>query len=213
MKKLIVGAIAPVVLGAAPAGAHEVWVERDGNGPARVYLGEPADEVQDNAEHDLSTLKPLVFTTDRAKPAALTTRADHIEAAISGPGDVRIHDAGVFKPWTSNNIRQAQVFHGRAGRTETTAGLDFELVPVAAGSDSFTVLLHGKPLAGASVNIISPDKWQKSVKADAAGRVSVPDKGKGRYIVAAFTREDGERAFAGETIARLHHVTTITYVR
>ena len=27
------------------AAAHEVWVERDGSGPARVYLGEPAEPV------------------------------------------------------------------------------------------------------------------------------------------------------------------------
>lgn len=25
----------------AAAAAHEVWVERDGAGPARIYLGEP----------------------------------------------------------------------------------------------------------------------------------------------------------------------------
>ena len=28
---------------ALPATAHEVWVERDAAGPARIYLGEPAD--------------------------------------------------------------------------------------------------------------------------------------------------------------------------
>jgi hypothetical protein len=28
---------------ALPAAAHEVWIERDAAGPARVYLGEPAD--------------------------------------------------------------------------------------------------------------------------------------------------------------------------
>src|SRR3546814_7377782 len=30
---------------ASPATAHEVWVERDAAGPARIYLGEPADPV------------------------------------------------------------------------------------------------------------------------------------------------------------------------
>ena len=44
MKKTFAALMAFSIL-ASPAMAHEVWVERDAAGPARIYLGEPADPV------------------------------------------------------------------------------------------------------------------------------------------------------------------------
>ena len=39
-----------------------------------------------------------MFQTDRTKPATLARRTDHIEAAVAGPGDVRLADDNVFAP-------------------------------------------------------------------------------------------------------------------
>jgi hypothetical protein len=39
------------------------------------------------------------------------------------------------------------VFYAKAGRRDARAVLDLELVPVAANSPTFTLLLHGQPLA------------------------------------------------------------------
>ena len=40
----------------AMAQAHEVWVERDGAGPARIYLGEPGDPLPEGGDPDLESL-------------------------------------------------------------------------------------------------------------------------------------------------------------
>ena len=45
MRRLLTMMFAALIL-AAPAAAHEIWVERDGNGPARIYLGEPAQPFE-----------------------------------------------------------------------------------------------------------------------------------------------------------------------
>lgn len=211
MKQFLLSTAALLGL-AAPTTAHEVWIEHDGTGPARVYLGEPHEDTIDLGEHGIAHFKPIVFTTDRAKSATLTHHADHVEAAVSGKGDIRAFDDTAFKPWTSDDIKQGAAFYARAGRTEPASKLDFELVPTAPNADSFTVMFRGKPLANADVTMVTPDKWQKAVKADANGLVTVPDKGKGRYIVAANRQEDAPAKIGGEAVARVHHVTTITYV-
>ena len=196
----------------AQAAAHEVWLERDGAGPARLYLKEIADDVQEADEtHRLKGAE--VFVADRAKLATLTRKDDFFEAAVTGKGDARLYDENVFAPWTEDNIRQAQIHYARAGRTETQAKLDFELVPVAAGSDTFVAMFRGKPVANTIVTVFSPARWQKPVRADAQGRFTVPDQGKGRYIVLASAPEDAERLIAGETVARVHHLTTISFTR
>lgn len=48
--------------------AHEVWIERDGNGPARIYLGEPAEAVPEGGDPEFPKLKtPTLFSDSRAR--------------------------------------------------------------------------------------------------------------------------------------------------
>src|SRR3546814_19596929 len=66
---------------ASPAMAHEVWVERDAAGPARIYLGEPADPVPAAGAPEFSTLTaPRLIGAEAAKPVALVRRATHRSA-------------------------------------------------------------------------------------------------------------------------------------
>ena len=198
----------------APAVAHEVWVERDGAGAARVYLGEPAEPVPAAGDPELHRLQnPLVFLSDPAQPTATTRRANHIEAALGKAGDVRVRDDSVFDPWKSDGVMTGVIFYARAGRSDGEAKLDLELVPVRAGADEFTVQFLDRPLAGAKVNMITPDRWQKSVAADARGRIAVPDMGKGRYILAVSHSEDAAGVVAGKPVGRLQHISTLTFMR
>lgn len=206
----ILAATVPTV----PAAAHEVWVERDGAGAARIYLGEPAEPVPAAGDPELHRLKtPLVFLSDPAQPAVTTRRANHLEAALGKAGDVRVRDDSVFDPWESDGGMTGAIFYARAGRSESISKLDLEFTPVRAGADEFTVQFRGRPVAGAKVNIITPDHWQKSLEADAGGRVAVPDMGKGRYILAVSHKEDAAGMVAGKPVGKLQHISTLTFVR
>ncbi|HEV2598198.1 DUF4198 domain-containing protein [Sphingopyxis sp.] len=213
MKKWIAALLAVSSL-SAPAAAHEVWIERDGAGPARIYLGEPADAVPDNGDPEFPKLKtPTLFAESRERPAPLTRRTNHIEAAVAGTGDVRLVDDNVFEPWAGEDGKlQGVVYHARAGRSETRHALDLEIVPLAAGGDGFAVLWQGTPVPGAKLTIIDPDRWSKSYVADEKGAIAVPSRGKGRYLLSASHEVKGERILSGKTVASTVHVSTLTYV-
>jgi len=199
---------------AAPAAAHEVWVERDADGPARIYLGEPAQPVPEEGDPEFHRLKaPQVFLTDPAAAIATTRQANHLVAAIEGAGDVRVRDDSVFEPWDADGAKAGAIFYARAGRSGTEARLDLEIVPVSAGADAFTVVFRGEPLGGASVNVISPDRWQKTFTADADGRLEVPDMGAGRYILGTVHGEDASATVAGQPVAKVQHISTLTFVQ
>ena len=208
MKKLFLAAAALLI--AAPAAAHEVWVEHDGKGPARIYLGEPNEAVPANGDAEWHHLqKPqLVGTT-----ATLTRRANHIEAAVSGTGDVRVRDDAVFAPWQSGDAKQGAIFYARAGRSDTSHKLDLELVPVAANSDQFTLMFRGKPLADAKLSVVTPDRWQKGFVTDGQGRITVPQLGAGRYLVSASHTEAVPAKLGGQDVASVMHISTLTFVR
>lgn len=202
--------LAAALLGTSTlASAHEVWIERDGSAPARIYLGEPAEPVPAGGDPEFAKLKAPRLVP--LSSAAMVRRADHIEVA-AGPGDVRAWDDNVFAPWGPATKREAVVYYARAGRSEPKAALPFEIVPVATAADTFTVIRDGRPLAGTEVTFVTPTRETRKLRADARGMVVVPPSGKGRYLLSAAAKEDGERRHGGTTIHTLHHITTTTYI-
>lgn len=209
MKKTLAALMALSLL-AAPASAHQVWIERDGSGPARIYLGEPADVVPDAGDPEFPKLKAPKLL---GESAPLVRRVNHIEAAISGGGDVRLTDDNVFAPWEDEGGKwEGVIYYARAGRAETRHALDLEIVPITANSNSFTVLWQGKPLPGAKVTVVNPDRWQKSFAADGEGRIDVPVTGGGRYLLSTSHDVGGARTLGGKTVDKTIHVSTLTFV-
>ena len=197
----------------AAASAHQVWLERDGDGPARVYVGD-ADSQPDRGD-EVAKLKNTthVFTGDPKQRTALTVKDDHLDAAVKGAGDVRLINDQVWEPWKNRDGKyEAAIFNARAGRSETKAMLDFELVPVAANSNVFTLTFKGKPVADKNVTVVNPEKWSKHFKTDKAGRIDVPVEAKGRYILISQHQVAADTELAGKKVEKLSYTATLSFV-
>jgi hypothetical protein len=191
------------------AAAHEVWIERDGDAPARIYLGEPAEPIPPGGDPEFTKLRaPHLVPASRV---SLVRKTDHLEAAVP-TGDVRAWDGNVFAPWGPAARREAVVYYARAGRAERGAILPFEIVPASGAANTFVLLRDGRPQAATEVTLVTPARAKQTLRTDGQGRVGVPVAGKGRYLLSAAARDEGERSHAGQTIHVLHHVTTTTFV-
>ena len=211
-KSIATLAIASAALGAQ---AHQLWLERDASGPVRVYVGDADDAADRGDEVAKLAATTQVFTTDRKSLARFSVKDDHLEAAVAGTADVRLYNDQVWKPWKARDGKlQAAVFTARAGRSDPSAVLDFELVPVTANGNSFTLLFRGQPQVDAKVTVITPDKWSKGFKTDKAGRIEVPVTGKGRYILVGAHTADavGDVLVAGQKVDKLSYTTTLSFV-
>lgn len=198
---------------AVTAGAHQVWLERDGAGPAKVYVGDVDGERDYGDEVNRLALTIKVFGKDSSQPATITRKDAYLEASVSGTGDVRLIADQVWKPWKNKDGQlQAAVFNSRAGRSETTAALDFELVPVHPNGTIFTLLFKGTPVKGKKVSIVDPDKLVKAFTTDKDGRLTVPVQGKGRYILISNHDHVGEVEIAGEKVQHVSYTTTLSFV-
>jgi hypothetical protein len=130
--------------------AHEVWLEQDKSGSVRVYLGEPG--VPDTGDKIDKLAGSHVFTADSNVIAPLKQLNDHWQASVNDDGDVRLFSESVWKPWAINENPwwkfwaseeehfQGAILQARAGRNETTAKLNFELVPVTKNGNVFTAI-------------------------------------------------------------------------
>ena len=62
-KTILLVVVLVTLLLVSSAHAHYVWLERDGDGPARAYLGEWVDDIREKTGGMLDRIKaPRVFT-------------------------------------------------------------------------------------------------------------------------------------------------------
>ena len=202
--------IAALLLGMAPAvQAHEIWVERDGAGPARIYLGEPAEVLPAGGDPEFEKLMAPKLVPGSA--AAQVRKAGYIEIAVPA-GDVRVIDDSVFAPWGEEGKKEGVIYYARAGRSEAKSLMPLEIAPVTANGTRFALLRDGTPVAGAKLTVITPDKWSKSMIAGADGTIDVPMREKGRYLLTATHEELGNLKLAGGPVAKLYHMATTSFV-
>lgn len=121
------------------ADAHFVWLERDGDGPARAYFGEWIDDVREKSGGLLDRFQaPRAFLGASGELLAVKRNENNLEIQVKGRGDVRFTDAGVppREDKEKGGVTKT-VYYAKAGRAETAAKLDLELVPTAANGDTF----------------------------------------------------------------------------
>lgn len=191
--------------------AHEIWLERHVEG-VRAYVGDATGE-RDKGE-DIAKLVPTshLFGADRARTIPVAAQPDHLIATVQGQQDLRYYNDQVWAPWKAKDgSYEAAAFQARAGRIDTRAVHDLELVPVASGSDSFTLVFKGLPLANTSVTVVNPDLWEKNFRTDGSGRLTVPVSARGRYILVARHDAPANVEIAGQRVAKLQHVASLSF--
>lgn len=195
------------------ASAHMVWLERDGAAPmARAYFGEWAEDVREKTGGYLDMIKGAqAFGTDLGKAYTVTRKSDHLEIAATGTGDVRLAEALLPREDKAKGGKSRTVFHAKAGRTETAAKLDFEIVPTAPNANAFVLTFKGQPVPKAPVTVFGPPKWSKVLHTDAEGRFSITTPWKGRYVIETAYQDNTAGEAAGAAFDRSRHVGTLSF--
>lgn len=191
---------------AGAAQAHFVWLERGAEGPAKAYFGEWADDVLEKQDGLLGKVlvAPVVTAADGTVLKASEKGVDFVAFAASGKGDVRLAQPMQFK--------ETLVKYGaKVGRTDTQAKLDLELVPTAAGANSFVLNFEGKPLAKTEVTVFGPPKWEKRFWTDENGRIEITTPWPGQYVLEAAHVQEKAGEADGKSYAKIRYVSTTTF--
>jgi len=197
------------------AHAHYVWLERDGEGSAYAYFGEWVDDIREKAGGLLDRIKaPRAFLGASTTPLPIKRHDDKLEITASGKGDIRLVENTV--PPRDDNEKGGitrPIYYAKAGRSETAAKLDLELVPTAAESSTLVLLFHGVPLAKREVTLIGPPKWEKHLTTDEQGRVPLPTPWSGRYVLEVTHFEAKPGGSGNEKFDRTRHITSLSFVQ
>ena len=202
----------PLLLAAAlfsaSAQAHFVWLEQGATpGESKAYFGEWADDVRETESGYLKLLTAPRGVAADEKSVSVTRANDHLTLKGPATGDARLvtgylNDKGVLS-----------LYQPKSGRSETAARHALELVPTAANSNSFTLLLNGKPVPSKEVVVFGPPKWSKTFHSDKEGRVTITTPWPGQYVVEVghLDKEAGGQ-WEGKPYTQTRHVSTLTFL-
>jgi hypothetical protein len=197
-----------LVLASSPLRAHVVWIERDATGAAAAYFGEWAGNVREKQDGYLKMIAtPKAFSADGTELAI--TRANdrlNIAAIATGSGDVRLTDT-----YFGEKAKSPTVYQAKLGRAETVAKFALELVPEAANSNRFTLLLRGAPLADAEVVLFTSSGWNRTFKTNADGKVTIETPWPGQAVIEVGHLEKKTGEQDGRAYESLRHVFTLTF--
>jgi len=210
---ILAGAFAALCLGARAADAHYLWLERDGNGPAQAYFGEWADDLHEKAGGLLDRFrKPRAFLTSPAELLPIDKRNDGFDISVKGVGDLRMVDDSIApRPDSEKGGKTKTIYYAKAGRSESTAKLAFELMPLKANGNDYKLLLRGTPIAKTELTVYGPPKWEKKLTTDDQGQITVPTPWAGRYVIEVVYFETKPGSEGDEKFDRIRHITTVSF--
>jgi hypothetical protein len=195
--------------------AHFVWLERDGDGPARAYFGEWIDDIREKSGGLLDRIKaPRVFLGANSEALPVKRNENNLEITVKGRGDLRLMENSMApREDKEKGGTTKTIYYARGGRTEPAGKLDLEIVPVKPNDDKFVVLFAGSPLAKTEVTVSGPPKWEKRLTTDDQGRIAVPTPWAGRYVLEVVHFDEKPGVSGNETFSRVRHISSLSFVQ
>lgn len=224
MTKHIIVAIA--LLGsAAPAQAHQIWIEQAEGQNAVVRFGEFGENLREASPGLLDKFAGVTATLISAKgeqksDAAKTASGFALPfAAAAGDGIVAMDANYPLYNWKQQGKDTTNWFYPAAryitGFAAQQPKLVLDLVPTGE-EGQFKLLFKDQPKAKTKVTLVTESGWSKEANTDEQGLVKFDMPWKGTYVaeVSFNDRTPGERArpSGAEKYDGVSYATTVTFV-
>jgi hypothetical protein len=211
---------------AAPAQAHQIWIEQPDGGNAVIRFGEFGGNLREASPGLLDKFVAPAGTLlaaggERAAPAARTATGFALPfRAAAGEGIVAEEARYPLYVWKDGGRDVTSWYHPAArlitGFAEQRPRLTLDLVP-AGQPGQFRLFFKGQPRAKTKVVLTTQSGWAKEGYTDEQGLVAFDMPWSGPYVAEASVteRSPGERPGAGgpEKYDSVSYVTTAAFVK
>ncbi len=202
---------------AAPAFAHHLWLEQEGQ-VMRIAFGEFGENLREASPGTLDRIQPQAKAVSSRGERKLGVEKSANGYVVSGKAeagesivaeDVRYPAFDRKRDGKKGIYRPAARFI--ADRTPHAAVLDLDIVPVSA--DRFKVMFKGKPLPKAKVSVVTQSGWGRDVYTGENGEFSVALPWRGTYVLEVQHTDDTPGKRGEEAYDFMNLVTSLTVVQ
>ena len=196
--------------------AHALWLEGD-NGEARLYFGEYAENVRETSPGRLdSIVEPVVMVID-TKGNEKRVEASRTNNHFAIPHSSDSGGVTVLVQALKQAIREPQgeipsptyrrYLYARLGKSGSLP------LDIKDDGDLLRLTFMGKPVPKAEVVVIAPSGWEKHLRTDEKGEVTLTLLEPGLYVVEAKHELNKPGNFDGKAYAVESHKVTLTLHR
>ena len=193
------------------AGAHALWLERDG-ASAKLYFGEYSEDLRESSPGKLDNIiDPAVIEVGAPgteRPVAATRQANHF--AIPGSNTILVQalKQPIREPRAENpGPVQRRFLYARLGKGGSLP-LDIENT-----GNLLRLSFEGKPVANTEIIVIAPNGWEKHLKTDEKGETPYPVLEPGLYVVEAKHEISNPGIFEGKPYSIESHKVTASFYK
>lgn len=217
MKTLIKIMIGTLAMASSVAQAHYLWIE-SGDAGARLYFGEADVLLKEKSPGKLDNIKApkalLADASGKAKASGLSRTSEYFSIEGSGAAILVAEESLEVRDLNKNGLGFAKSnYYARHGVAATGGESALALDVQAQGTNSFTVLYRGQPLANAKLEVIAPNTWMQEHHTDAKGVVHINTPWRGQYVIHVLHVDKTPGEFAGDRYDNLRNHLTYTFVR
>lgn len=217
--------VATLLLSAATAQSHQVWLEQDASG-AKLYFGEFGDNLREASpgllDKFVAPTAQRIGTTAQPLTVNKTTTGFALSAAAAKGESLVAEDTRYPITERKDGDKMIRTAYMPAARLLTTFDkqvpqLPLDVVPTGQHSKDgaeVQVFYKGQVLPKVKVELVTPLGWAKEYKTDEQGKLTVSLPWKGTYVLEAKHADNtgGERTTSGgtEKFDRASYVTSLT---
>lgn len=195
------------------ASAHYVWLEHDSGQPAKLFFGEWHKNEREEGDKLDRFSDAKIFLTDPQQALKHQRELNHIAASAPNAGDVRttVNSAEARENKRTGGFSKSH-YYAKAGRLDTTAAMQFEMVPTAANGNTMTLLFNHKALPGTEVTVYGPPKWQQTKKTNKDGQIIINTPWAGTYLIKTRHEIAPEEGLTSAQAPALRYNLTWTFI-
>jgi hypothetical protein len=223
IRTIALAAAVALSLVAAPAAAHQIWIEQDAKG-ARLYFGEFGANLREDSPGLLDKFVQLsarLITSTGEKAVALAKNAvAYALAERAAKGQSLVAEETGYPSWEEKEGKKAiKTVWTPAARyiadfSVQAPLLTLDIVPTGKPGE-LQVIFRGKPLAEVELELIAASGWERRITTSAEGKVTVATPWKGNYLAVVHHTDKtaGKRTLAGKEEAYdvAMFVTTLSF--
>ncbi|HVJ44879.1 MAG TPA: hypothetical protein VM511_00735 [Luteolibacter sp.] len=210
------------------AAAHQLWIERSGDGKFTVRFGEAGsngekpeyekspgvlDKMQGLSVWTMfpakSDIEPELYkATPQEDGFVVEEVSEKLPLLAQTAFPVRKREATADRPASASFTTAFARWQPKGVQAEPTTTLD--LIPSPEGGKA-TVYFKGKPVAGVKVTLFSPASKPVPLESGADGTVTFNGEGKGDFILWAHHSEPAEGLYLGSPYTALGYMVCVSW--
>lgn len=189
--------------------AHEIWLELDNKkDEAKLYFGHFAGKQTEGGKKFERISEGVTYPEGMVKEVKRNN--GDITYSLAKKGDLVALRTSEPRKARDSELVVNRISYSKAGRSQTEAITQFDIVPVEKDSNTFKLVFNNQPVSKSKISVISPSEWEKTFQTNDKGEFTIHTPWIGDYLLKASIEDETKGEIDGKAYDKTSHSMVYT---